>query len=192
MRLGRKEAERRGGYTEWAEYLTAWGDGGEPDGSDGSALGPLDPKDFASDTWRRITDRFTDALARRLEGWHKAFAKAAAHAVGDEFEYGRALQQGRDGLIPVLALAGDPRLPEELRTGLTTMVESKISDMQRQLERDIERQRDRGDSARMVETRLRTLRENPLTAVVTGVRAGVVDPRAIPAAGLPTKRVIGR
>jgi hypothetical protein len=189
MRLGRKEPERHGGYDEWAEYLAGWGDGGEPDGS---ALRPLDPKVFASDTWRRITDRFTDALARRLEGWHQAFAKAAANAMRDEFEYGRALQQGRDGLIPVLKLAGDARLPEELRTGLTNMVESKITDMQRQLERDIERQRDRGDSARVVESRLRTLRDNPLTAVVTGVRAGVVDPAAIPAAGLPTKRVIGR
>lgn len=189
MRRGRKDAESGGDYTAWAHYLAGWGDGGEPDES---ALGPLDPKHFASDTWRRITDRFTDALARRLEGWHKAFARAAAHAVGDEFEYGRALQQGRDGLVPVLALAGDTRLPEDLRNGLTGMVESKIADMQRQLERDVERQRDRGDSARMVETRLRTLRDNPLTAVVIGVRAGVVEPRTVPPAGLPTKRVIGR
>jgi hypothetical protein len=189
MRPGRKKTETGGDYAAWAQYLAGWGDGGEPDGS---ALGPLDPAKFASDTWRRITDRFTDALARRLEGWHKAFARAAAHAVGEEFEYGRALQQGRDGLIPVLALAGDPRLPEELRDGLTSVVEDKIADMQRQLERDIERQRGRGDSDRMVETRLRTLRDNPLTAVVTGVRAGVVDPRTVPAAGLPTKRVIGR
>ena len=137
MRPGRKKTETGGDYAAWAQYLAGWGDGGEPDGS---ALGPLDPAKFASDTWRRITDRFTDALARRLEGWHKAFARAAAHAAGDEFEYGRALQQGRDGLIPVLALAGDPRLPEELRDGLTSVVENKIADMQRQLERDIERQ----------------------------------------------------
>jgi hypothetical protein len=189
MRLGRKEPERRGGYAEWADYLAGWGDGGAPDGS---ALGPLDPKDFASDTWRRITDRFTDALSRRLGVWHKAFAKAAAHAAGDEFEYGRALQQGRDGLVPVLGLTGDPRLPEELRSGLTTLIENKIADMQQQLERDVDRLRDRGDSARVAEARLRTLRDNPLTAVVTGVRAGVVDPHAVPPAGLPTKRVIGR
>jgi hypothetical protein len=64
--------------------------------------------------------------------------------------------------------------------------------MQQQLERDVDRLRDRGDSARVAEARLRTLRDNPLTAVVTGVRAGVVDPHAVPPAGLPTKRVIGR
>lgn len=190
MRLGRgKERDYRGGgYAEWAEYLAAWGGGADPDDS---ALPSLVHEDFAEDTLRRISDRFTGAINTRLEGWHNALMRATGPANHDEFEYGRALQQGRDGVLKILRLAADTRLTEQLRTELTAMVEGKITDIQAQLERDIERQRDRGDSARHVENRLRTLRTNPITAVITQHRTGAA-PLAIPPAGMPTKRVIGR
>lgn len=176
-----------GGYDAWAAYLDRWGEG-EP--ADGTGLPPLVPEDFRGDTWARLANRFTGAIGRRLEGWQTALVRATDAAGSDEFAFGRALQQSRVGLHSIRALAGDERLPEELRTQLTGLVDGKLRDMQRQLEDSVQRQRDRGDSARFVEARLVTLRTNALTAVTTEAQRGI--PAWTPPAedGVPRKRII--
>ncbi|HWG28498.1 hypothetical protein [Actinospica sp.] len=162
------------GYQEWAAYLERWSEGGQVDPS---ALGPLDQEAFAGDTWRRLTDRFTGALSRRLELWQASLGRSTS-AAADEFEYGRALQQSRTGLRAIRTLAADERLPEELRTGLTGIVDGAVTSMQEQLEKRVDRLRGTGDANRRAEARLRTLRENPLTAVIGGTV--VENPAAVP------------
>lgn len=100
-----------------------------------------------------------------MELWTAAFARAAG-AAADEFEFGRALQQSRTGLRAIRALATDPRLPDELRARLTGIVDGSVRGMQEQLEKQVERMRGAGDANRRAEARLRTLRANPLTAVI--------------------------
>ena len=192
MRLkpGRKAPPpTRGAYDEWAAYLEAWGRGETPDGS---ALPALDPKDFAGDTWARLMGRLTDAIGARLESWQQALVRATNAAMRDEFEFGRALQQSRDGVHPIRALATDPRLPEQVRERLAETVDRQLEQMQQRLEEDTQRQRDRGDSARLVEARLRTLRDNALTAVTVQAKAELTTAVAPPPEGLPRKRIIQR
>jgi len=160
-RRGGRAAPPSSGYQEWAAFLERWSEGGPVDSAH---LGPLAVEAFAGDTWRRLTDRFTAALSRRLELWQAALARATAAAT-DEFEYGRALQQSRAGLRALRGLAGDQRLPEDLRTGLTGIVDGAVAGMQKQLEQSVDRLRGTGDADRRAEARRRTLRANPLTAV---------------------------
>ena len=160
-RGGRRGAPASSGYQEWAEYLERWSEGGQ---ADSAALGPLDQDAYAEDTWRRLSNRFTAAMNKRLELWQASLGRAVA-AAADEFECGRALQQSRAGLRAIRALATDERVPEHLRTGLTGIVDGAVRSMQEQLEKNVDRMRGAGDADRRVEARLRTLRENPLTAV---------------------------
>ena len=182
-------AQGRGAYDEWAAYLEQWSRGGV---QDDSALGPLDPGDFAGDTWARLMNRLTQALGARLESWQQALVRSTNAAMRDEFEYGRALQQGRDGLYPIRALATDPRLPADVREQLVGLVDRTLEQMQQRLEEATEQQRGRGDSARLVEGRLRTLRDNALTAVTVQAKSGLGAGFAPPPEGLPRKRVIQR
>ena len=152
------------GYQEWAEYLERWSEGGQVDSA---ALGPLDEDAYAGDTWKRLTERFTGALSRRLELWEVSLNRALG-AAADEVEFGRALQQSRAGLRAIRALAADERLPEHLRTGLTGTVDGAVNGTQEQLEESADRLRGTGDGNRRAEARRRTVRENPLTAVIDG------------------------
>jgi hypothetical protein len=188
VRRDRNAQGPRAGYPEWAEYLERWGRGERPDDS---GLSPLEQRDFAGDTWARLTNRLLEAMNQRLQAWQAALAKATDGVISDEFGYGRALQQGRDGVRPVLALATDPRLPEDLRARLTDLIENHLRQTQTRLEDHLRQQRDRGDSARFVEMRLRTLRDNALTAVITEAHTGA-GPVAVPPAGTPTRRIIHR
>ncbi|HEU5334033.1 MAG TPA: hypothetical protein VFU73_14740, partial [Actinocrinis sp.] len=160
---GDRRAAPRAGYQQWADYLERWG---ENKPCDASTLGALDLEDFLPDTWERLNRRFTAAVSRRLELWGRDLNRAMSSAA-DEFSFGRTLQQGRAGAHAIRALAVDPRLPEPLRGQLAGQVDKALEQTQKNLKRDVERQRDRGDSARLVERRLRTLADNPLTAVTT-------------------------
>ena len=162
-RGGRRGAPASSGYQEWAGYLEHWSEGGTVDSA---ALGPLDQDAYAEDTWMRLSNRFTGAMNRRLELWQASLSRAVA-AAADEFECGRALQQSRAGLRTIRVLAADERLPELLRTRLTALIDGAVRSMQEQLERNVDRMRGTGDANRRVEARLRTLRDNPLTAVST-------------------------
>lgn len=187
-RGARRGAPAASGYQEWAEYLERWSAGGPVDAS---ALGPLDETAYARDTWLRLSDRFTGALAARLELWQAALGRSTA-AAGDEFSFGRALQQARTGLRVIRALATDARLPEELRTRLTALVDGQLTSMQEHLEKDVERLRGTGDANRRAEARLRTLRQNPLTAVSGDTvveRAAAPAPAPLPE-DVPRRRIV--
>jgi hypothetical protein len=188
LKRGSRSGGQHGTYQEWAEYLDLWGRN-EP--TDSSAPGPLYPDDFAGDTLERLVNRIFDAINQRLQTWQGTLSRSTDAAFGDEFEFGRALQQGRDGLHPIRALAADERFPEELRTRLTENVDNQIRQIQKQLEDNTLRQRDRGDSARFVEARLLTLRSNALTAVITQAQQGAASWNA-PPDGVPRKRIIQR
>lgn len=183
-----KPAARHGTYDEWAAFLDLWSRG-EP--ADLSALAPLHAEDFQGETWSRLTNRIIDAVNRRFEAWQAALVRATGAAAADEFEYGRALQQSRDGLRPIRDLAGNELFPADLRENLTKIVDNKLRDIQQQLEDSTERMRDRGDSIRMAERRLHTLRSNALTAVTTQAQQGQPGWNP-PADGTPRKRIIQR
>lgn len=184
-----KSTARHGTYDEWATYLDLWSHS-EP--ADGFALAPLHAEDFQGETWSRLTDRIVDAANRRFDAWHKALVRATDAAGADEFEYGRALQQSRDGLRPIRDLAADERFPADLRERLTAMVDDNLRQIQQQLEDGTQRMRDRGDSARLAEQRLYTLRSNALTAVTAQVQQGRPAWSPPPDDAAPRKRIIQR
>ncbi|MGK4585519.1 hypothetical protein [Kitasatospora sp. HPMI-4] len=151
-----------GPYQAWADFLERWA-GGEP--VDGAGLPPLAPGDFPADTLDRLRARLESAFNQRLQGWADALT-AAMNAAGDEFAVGRAVAQARGGLHRVRALAAHPALPEELRAQLAGLLDDTVRRIQRDLESDLERLTTLGADPRVVEARRRTLRDNPLTAVI--------------------------
>ncbi|MFI9239199.1 hypothetical protein [Streptomyces sp. NPDC053079] len=148
-----------GAYDVWAGHLERWATGA-PD-TEAAALPALRAEDFPPDAWERLMRRIGDALQTRLQSWADALT-AALSACGDEFSAGKALAQARSGLHAVRALAAHPGLPEEVRAGLTDVVDRQIRTLQHDQERDAREHHD----PRRGEARLRTLRDNPLTAVV--------------------------
>ncbi|GAA3297286.1 hypothetical protein GCM10020295_29510 [Streptomyces cinereospinus] len=66
------------------------------------------------------------------------------------------------------ALAGHPGLPGTLRTRFTDLVDSQITDLQRQIERNLDHlAAANGADLRWIEGRRRTIRDNALTAAST-------------------------
>ncbi|MFJ9813710.1 hypothetical protein ACIRU3_00315 [Streptomyces sp. NPDC101151] len=168
-----------GPYQAWVGFLHRW-----------AALEPADPavlpvlaeEQYDSDTWVRLTEHLTGALSARLVTWAEHLVRALGES-RDEFSYGRELAQARTGLHSVRALAAHPGLPESLRTALTELVDNQITEVQAQLERNLDAETRRGTDPRLVERRRRTLRDNALTATFT-VRpaqdAWAYDPAAPP------------
>lgn len=175
-----------GAYGRWAGHLERWARG--EDGGDGSGpadLPPLRPEDFPPDVWDRLLQRLRAAIETRLQAWADALTAALAKAP-DEFSVGRALAQARTGLHSVRALAGHPALPDGVRAGLVDMVDRQIRTFQEELERTVRRQ---ARDTRRAEKRLRTLRDNALTAVLAGPPAAP-GPPPVPARDplAPTRR----
>jgi hypothetical protein len=173
-----------GRYEAWAAFLDRWG-AGEP--LDPATLPPLDPQHFAGDSWARLMDRISAALATRLQAWSDALSEAMA-GVDDEFGVARALVHARWALPGIRALTRTPALPEAVRAQLDASVDGALRSMQEQLERGVERMRAAGRPRAQVEARLRTIRENPLTAAAAPARAA--DPWAADPAAAPRRRVI--
>jgi hypothetical protein len=169
-----------GAYQAWAEFLQRWGAGEQ---ADPAVLPRLVPADFAGDSWERLMNRITDALSRRLLAWSETLARELP-AARDEFAAARALNHARWALPPIRALAAAPGLPEEARARLVELVDNQIGSVQRQLDEQVQRLRRAGVPSSAVEARLRTIRENPLTAVTGGphVTGGgwAADPTAAP------------
>jgi hypothetical protein len=170
-----------GHYTAWAAFLDRWGTG---EALDPATLPALEPADFHADSWDRLSGRIFDALVKRMKTWSDTLTRELGTA--DEFAAARALNHARWSLVPIRALAGTPALPEEVRAKLTDMVDTQIRGGQRQLDESVERMRSSGAPRAAVEARLRTIRDNPLTAVtersnghVTG-DAWAADPLATP------------
>lgn len=147
-----------GAYNAWADYLELWAAGESPDDSQ---LPKLEPGDFTVDTWQRFGDRLVEAVSRRLHTWSAALSHAVG-ATSDEFSVGRALSQSREGLRSVRRLAAHPSLEPELRGKIARLVDDQIRDAQRLLEEQVNRISHDG-----ADLRRRTIRDNPLTAVLS-------------------------
>ncbi|GHJ48951.1 hypothetical protein Cs7R123_62930 [Catellatospora sp. TT07R-123] len=150
-----------GVYGAWAQTMDRWARS-EP--IDPSALPPLAPEYFDAGTWARLADRITTAVSERLITWAGVTSRSLG-AAGDEFATARALTQARTGLRAVRAMAVLPQLPEELRTRLLALVDEQVREAQRQLERQAAADLG-GRDRRFAEQRLRTIRDNGLTAVL--------------------------
>ncbi|MEV7780951.1 hypothetical protein [Kitasatospora sp. NPDC088351] len=181
-----RQAPPGGEYQRWADYLERWSEGA-PEDPDG--LPALDPARYPADTLARLAGRISEALGARLQGWSDALV-SALNATGDEFAFGRALTQARTGLHRIRALAAHPGLPEDLRTRLTATVDEQVRRVQEDLERGLDRRSAAGRDPGWVEQRRRTLRDNPLTAVLA--QRPPADPAgwAYDHAAAPGRRVV--
>ncbi|MFC9278871.1 hypothetical protein [Streptomyces collinus] len=168
-----------GPYQAWVGFLGRWA---AHESADPAGLPPLAEEQYDSDTWARLTQHLTGALNTRLVTWAEHLVRALGEA-RDEFSFGRELAQARTGLHTIRALAAHPGLPESLRTRLTELVDNEITQVQAQLERNLDAEARRGTDPRLVERRRRTLRDNALTATFTvspGPDAWSYDPAAPP------------
>lgn len=156
-----------GHYRAWAEFLDRWQAGEQPEPG---RLPQLGPEDFAGESWERLANRLTGALSRQLQSWADALTRAMAGA-RDEFGVARALGHARWGLRSIREVAGHPGLPEALREQLLAAVDRQVRSAQASLEAQVEQLRRDGVERRLVEARLRTLRDNPLTSAVPGASA---------------------
>jgi septum formation topological specificity factor MinE len=172
-----------GTYDQWAAYLETWAAGAR---DHGEHLPRLREQDFPSDGWERIGNRLTGALSQRLKGWAEALTRAVGEC-GSEFEVGRALAQARDGLREARRLTQHPGLPPEMREKLLQIVDRQVESAQNELERQVDRMRRAGTRPEHVEARLRTLRDNRLTAVLAEQAGGGGGkaPGSVPAHGSP-------
>ena len=172
-----------GHYNAWAGFLERWGRGEQ---LDPATLPSLRREDFQGDSWERLTNRISEALSQRLNGWQEAVTKGMTGAT-DEFGVARVLGHARWGLRPIRALAAHPGLPSELAEQLLAAVDRQVRSAQESLEDQIERSRRAGLDRRAAEALLRIVRDNDLTVVTTedpadtgqrGVAAWAIDPAA--------------
>lgn len=185
-----------GAYAAWTSYLQRWQadlrTGDEP-------LPPLGRDDFAPQTWVRLTNHIIDAINARLRACTEALAADAVSA-RSEFAFGRALVGARTGLASVLRLAGHPSLPEDLRTQLRGMAEQQVRSLQQSLDEESAGLEREGWTRANAEIRRRTIRETPLTAVLTaapvpqqpvgGPADGAPDPWAFDPTARPRRRLV--
>ncbi|MET7806639.1 hypothetical protein [Micromonospora chersina] len=146
------------GYQEWATFLEQWR-AGRP--VDSRTLPPLAEQDYPGDSWVRLVRRITEALQDRLQAWVDALVRAVAEA-RDEFEVGRALTQARQGLVTIRGVAGHPGLPEALSRQLRDAVDEQIRSLQQALADGAEAARRDSADDRLIQARLRTIRDNPI------------------------------
>jgi hypothetical protein len=169
-----------GAYAAWTSYLERWQadlrTADEP-------LPPLGRDDFAPQTWVRLTNHIIDAINGRLRAWTDAFTADVA-ASRSEFAFGRAMVGARTGLASVLRLADHTSLQEDVRIQLRGMVEQQIKSLQQSLQEDTAGLERDGWSRADAEARRRTVRDSPLTAVLT-TPATPTAPAATPAEGAP-------
>lgn len=158
-------------YQQWAGFLDRWAAGEQVDPA---SLPRVSPTDFNGDGFERLTNRLTVALSQRLEVWAKALTNATTGAT-DEFTVARALGHARWGLRPIRALAAHDGLPAELSARLLQAVDDQVRSAQHALEEQVEAMRRLGVDRQAVEARLRTIRDNRLTAVLAELPA---DPQA--------------
>src|SRR4051812_44747015 len=160
-----------GAYDAWVTFLDRWS-AGETIPMD--ALPALRPQDYPADGWVRISDRLLAAISARLQRWADSLTRAIG-AARDEFAAGAALAQARDGVYAVRALAAHPGLPPELREKVQELVEHQVRTAQESLERQVDQLRRQGVPAQQVEARLRTLRDNRLSAAAGTAAAGTAS-----------------
>jgi hypothetical protein len=163
-----------GAYAAWTTYLQAWGTDLR---TTDERLPVLGRDDFAPETWVRLTNRIIDAINARLRAWTTAVS-AEISTAGSEHAVGRALVSSRVGLASILRLADHPSLPDDLRGQLRKQVEEQIASIQQSLIDDAAGLQSQGWTRSAAEARQRTVRENPLLAVLN-------SPAASSATGAP-------
>jgi hypothetical protein len=164
-----------GVYHDWATFLERWSSGDSGDSGGIGGLPRVDPEELNAETLVRLAHRIVDAMTKRLQTWCDLLTRAIA-AAPDEFSAGRALAQARTGLRSVRALADHPSLPAELRDRLQEMVDRQVVAAQQMLEDDLARMSAGSADPRLVESRRRTIRDNPLTAVFNDTAASHCRP----------------
>lgn len=176
-----------GAYGAWANVMGQWAQG-EP--ADPSTLPPLTREQFDADTWARLTNRITTALSTRLVGWGAATSRSISQARG-EFATAQALAQARAGLRAIRGVASSPQLPDDLRARLVSLVDDQVRQAQEQLERQIQTAVRDGLDRRHAEQRLRTIRDNALTAILADPASpATVDEWRLDITNSPRRRVI--
>jgi hypothetical protein len=156
-----------GPYATWTTYVARWGAdlrvGDEP-------LPTLASEDFAPETWVRLTNHILDAINARLRLCTTSLTNDMASA-RTELGVGQALIRVRTGLASVLRLAGSPSLPEDLRGQLRGMVEQQIVSLQHSLQQQADDMYRQGAPRAQVDARRRTIKDTPLTGVLTSETA---------------------
>jgi hypothetical protein len=170
-----------GAYNMWVAFLDRWA-AGEP--ADPTTLPPLIVEAFSGDGWERVVNRLSDAVSRRMQAWADSLSRAIG-AARDEFGVARALTQAREGLRSVRAFTTHPGLPKDISGALLDMVDRQVRSMQESLEEQVERQRRDGAPTTRVEARLRTIRDNALTAVTAEQAPPIAGPATVAWAGDP-------
>jgi hypothetical protein len=156
-----------GAYATWTTYVARWGaDLGVGD----ERLPVLGAEDFAPQTWVRLTNHILDAINARLRLCTTALTNDMASA-RTELGVGQALVRARTGLASVLRLASSPSLPEDLRGQLRGLVEQQIVSVQQSLQQDGDSLERSGWRRVDADARRRTIKENPLTGVLTSAMA---------------------
>ncbi|MGW5580233.1 hypothetical protein [Micromonospora chokoriensis] len=151
------------GYQAWVTFLDQWRAG---QANDASGLPLLAEDDYPADSWARLIRRLRGALASRLQAWAEGLLRAMAEA-RDEFEVARALTQSRQGLAVIRAVAAHPGLPHELSRHLVEAIDEEIRSAQQALMENIESARRAGVDDRIIQARLRTLRDNPISVIAS-------------------------
>ncbi|HTJ32167.1 MAG TPA: hypothetical protein VL738_02960 [Dactylosporangium sp.] len=162
-----------GPYARWAAFLEQWSTGAPVDPA---GLPALAQADLPPDGWERLGNRLTEAISLRLKDWARALT-AGLGVARDEFTVARTLMQARAGLDTVRRLAAHPALPADLRDQLVAIVDRSIKSAQEQLERQVDGMRRARVPQSQVDARLRTIRDNSLTAV-TAAPAAAAQPQS--------------
>jgi hypothetical protein len=161
-----------GPYYVWVDFLRRWSAG---ERVDPTALPTVELQDLTEDAWERFTNQLSNAVGTRLATWSRVLTRALGDA-RDEFGVARALVDARAGVQPIRSMAAHPGLPSGLTKPLLDTVDGQIRTAQQSLEKQVESMRRSGVDRSFVEARLRTIRDNALTAAIADVQPATPRP----------------
>jgi hypothetical protein len=160
-------------YAEWLPLLDRFRSG---DDSSVQMMekGSIEWTNVVAERWTR---QVAEALGARLQALSRQLQASLDRARGDYFVISGALLTARRGLTPLRVFAGLRSFPETVRTHLQSELDRWVSETQKWLDKSaIEVRHDQGRL-------LKTLRDNPLTAVLSDLpipAADRADERPVP------------
>jgi hypothetical protein len=120
-----------GPYADWTGWLDAFSRGETPPADH---LVPLDAE-LGPHVQQRLAERVAAAVFARTDLWSKLLQRDLSHAAGrGATAMESALIEARSRLRPLVALAHNTLLPEELRTQLSDWLRRTLTMTQRDLE----------------------------------------------------------
>lgn len=160
-----------GPYAEWVSWLDAFGRGEDlPSGHLIAVDERLGPQMVG-----RFLNRLEAAFRVRAERWGDTLRRHLdAAPLSSPTELAAILVAARGRLRPLAALAADPRLPEQVRTSLSTALRDMTEQAQDSLEQSVRRK------SAGAETLIATVRENRLTAFPPTAPPSPGSPGALP------------